>query len=455
MDLLQTILATIVTLGILVTFHEFGHYWVAKRCGVKVLRFSVGFGKPLWRRFDRHGTEFVIAAIPLGGYVKMLDEREAEVPESERHLSFNSKTVGQRIAIVAAGPLANFLLAIAAFWLMFVIGVRTVVPVIGDVEPDSVAEVAGLQVGDELVSVDGDVVRSWDEALLALLGHIGESGEIQLGVKPDALSGTDYSPAQRSLMVDKWLAGVEQPDPLSSLGITPYRPEVPAVIGVLLDGGRAGAAGLQVGDRVIAADDRLVNNWFDWVELVRAKPEQAMRIEIERAGQLQVLELIPARKVQSDGTVIGYIGAGVEAVEWPESLRRTISYGVFGAVMPAVEKTWSVSVLTLDSIRKMIMGLVSVKNLSGPITIAKVAGESAKSGIESFLNFLAILSISLGVLNLLPVPVLDGGHLLFYIVEWIKGSPVPEKVQAFGFQVGIGLIGMLMMLALYNDFARL
>ncbi|WP_426417346.1 sigma E protease regulator RseP [Aestuariirhabdus sp. LZHN29] len=455
MDLLQTIAATIVTLGILVTFHEYGHFWVARRCGVKVLRFSVGFGKPLWRRYDRYGTEFVVAAIPLGGYVKMLDEREGDVPEAERHLSFNSKSVGQRIAIVAAGPLANFFLAVAAFWLMFVIGVSTVVPVVGEVEPGSVAEVAGIQHGDELVSIDGREVRSWNEALLALLGHIGDSGEIEVGVKPGGLESRDYSESRRTLTIDRWLVGAEQPDPLGGLGITPYRPEVAAEIGVVLDGGRAQQAGFKVGDRVLSADGQAVDDWFGWVAQVRKKPEQAMQIEVDRDGQRQTLELIPAPKVQEDGSVIGYIGAGVRPVEWPESLKRTISYGAFEAVVPAAEKTWRVTTLTLDSIRKMFTGLVSVKNLSGPITIAKVAGESAKSGVESFLNFLAILSVSLGVLNLLPVPVLDGGHLLFYIAEWIKGSPVPDRVQAFGYQIGVGLIGMLMMLALYNDFSRL
>ncbi|RRJ85103.1 sigma E protease regulator RseP [Aestuariirhabdus litorea] len=455
MELLQTLLATVVTLGILVTFHEFGHFWVARRCGVKVLRFSVGFGKPLWRRYDRQGTEFVVAAIPLGGYVKMLDEREGNVPESERHLSFNSKSVKQRIAIVAAGPLANFLLAVIAFWLMFVIGVRTVVPVVGEVEAGSPAAVAGIHAGDELVRVDGQAVRSWDEVLLKLLGYIGDSGEIELGVKPNTLEGAGYTEARRHLQVENWLAGVDQPDPLGALGIVPYRPPVEPVIGVLLEEGRARQAGIEVGDRVLAADGEAVADWFAWVERVRLKPEQSMRVELERAGSRLTLELIPARKVQEDGSVIGYIGAGVKPVEWPESLKRNISYGVVGAIVPAVEKTWSVTVLTLDSIRKMIVGLVSVKNLSGPITIAKVAGESAKSGAESFLNFLAILSISLGVLNLLPVPILDGGHLLFYIAEWIKGSPVSDRVQAFGYQIGVGLIGMLMMLALYNDFSRL
>ncbi len=455
MDLIQTVLATIVTLGILVTFHEFGHFWVARRCGVKVLKFSVGFGSPLWSRYDKHGTEFVVAAIPLGGYVKMLDEREGEVPDSERHLSFNSKSVIQRIAIVAAGPLANFLLAIAAFWLMFVVGVKTVVPIIGNVEPGSPAAQAGLKSGDEVVSISGNPVNSWDEALLGLLAHLGDSGAIEIGVKPDALQG-DYqrSDQLKSLPLDNWLAGADRPNPLESLGITPYRPEVPAVIGVLLEGERAVQAGLQVGDKVISANGTLVEDWFAWVALIKESPEQVIRVEVERNGAIVQLDLIPAKRTH-EGSVTGYIGAGAEPVEWPESLKRTISYGAIGAIIPAMKKTWTVTTLTLDSIRKMLSGIVSVKNLSGPITIAKVAGESAKSGLESFLNFLAIISVSLGVLNLLPVPILDGGHLLFYLVEWVKGSPVSDKVQAFGYQIGLGFIAMLMMLALYNDFTRL
>ena len=455
LDTLQTVGAFVLTLGILVSIHEYGHFWVARRCGVKVLRFSVGFGKSLWRWHDRHGTEFSIAIIPLGGYVKMLDEREGSVADDEKHLSFNSKPVLSRIAIVAAGPVANFLLAIVALWLMYLAGVRTVVPQVGEVLPKSPAAVAGIKSGDEIVSVDGEQTPGWQAVNMALLSSLGESKaivvEVSSGTPGEKATGAVY---KRRLSVTDWLVSDEQPNPIRALGIVPFSPAVPAIIGEVVEGGAAQKAGLTGGDKITGADGVVVSDWLQWVELVRGHPEKRMQIQLQRDGQQVVVELTPDVK-ESNGQRIGYIGAGVQPFSWPEELIRTQQFGPVTALLKGAESTWSLTTMTLESIWKMIVGLVSVKNLSGPITIAKVAGASLQSGFANFLYFLGMLSVSLGVLNLLPIPVLDGGHLLFYLVEWVRGKPLSENIQLMGLKIGVTLVMCVMMLALYNDLSRL
>ncbi len=450
MEILQTVLAAIVTLGILVTIHEYGHFWVARRCGVKVLRFSIGFGKGLYHWYDRHGTEYVIAAIPLGGYVKMLDEREGEVPDSLLDQTFNRKSVAQRIAIVVAGPLVNLLFAVFAYWCMFVSGTSTVVPVVGAVVAESPAAQAGLRAEEEILAVDGELTRSWEQVGLRLASRIGESGQLSIRTRPLNSSATELY----TLSISDWQID-EQRGPLFSLGIEPYRPPLPAKIGQLVDNGRAQGAGLRVGDLVLAVDGEAVEDWVALVEIVQQRPEQALRLTLERDGSTVELVVKPAEKEAEDGRIYGYIGAGVEPVGWPDSLLREISYSPLAAVGAAFDKTAQMISLTLESIAKMIQGAISVKNLSGPITIAKVAGASAESGLESFLNFLAYLSISLGILNLLPIPMLDGGHLLYYVIEAVRGRPVSEKVQVMGLKIGMALLMTLMLLAFYNDLARL
>ncbi|HET8791414.1 MAG TPA: sigma E protease regulator RseP [Modicisalibacter sp.] len=449
MNIIQNLLAVIVVLGLLITFHEFGHFWVARRCGVKVLRFSVGFGKPLWSRFDRHGTEFAIAAIPLGGYVKMLDEREAPVAAEEQHRAFNRQSVWARIAIVIAGPLANFLLAVVGYWLLFVVGTTSVAPVIGEVAPGSPADQAGLSRGQEIVAVQGDRTRTWEQVNLELIAAIGHNDALSVTARDGEVAPRDYQ-----VPVTDWLVGQDTPQPLATLGVTPWRPEIPATLGQVLDGEVAAQAGLKPGDRIVAVNDRPLADWMAFVGLVRASPNEPMTLRIERDGEMREVTLTPASR-EEDGAIIGYIGAGVESVSWPEEYRREIRYGPLAALGQSLSRTAEMTVLTLDSIRKMLTGLISPSNLSGPITIARIAGDTARSGLESFISFMAYLSISLGVLNLLPIPVLDGGHLAYYLIEAIRGRPVSATAQAVGLRIGMALVGTLMLMALYFDLMRL
>ncbi|SEI50485.1 regulator of sigma E protease [Allopseudospirillum japonicum] len=449
MQWIQALLALIVTLGILISIHEFGHFWVARRCGVKVLRFSVGFGKPLWRTQDRQGTEYTLAAIPLGGYVRMLDEREAPVPVELQAQAFNRQSVGKRIAIVAAGPLANFLLAIFVYWLVFLQGIQVTPPVIGKVIPDSPAAQAGLQIQDEILAVEGEATPSWQEVSLKLIAHLGHTGPLTLSVQ----SHPDQAPQEVQIQVQRWLADQSQPDPLAGLGIQPDLPPIPAILGKIQAQGAAAQAGLQVGDHILSVDQTQVETWPQFVELIRASAGQVLQVEIMRDQQVQSLSLIPASKPTEEGVSVGYIGAGVAPFE---TQKRTLDYSLFGALGAAVAKTVEMSQLTLASIGKMLTGLIAPENLSGPITIAKVASESATYGLQSFLSFLAYVSISLGVLNLLPIPVLDGGHLAFYLVEALRGGrPLSERTQEAASRLGLAVLASLMLMAFYFDLMRL
>lgn len=468
-EVLQSVAALIVTLSILVTFHEFGHYWVARKCGVHVLRFSVGFGKPFFIKRGKppeYGppaggdvrtraneplppTEFAIAAIPLGGYVKMLDERETFVPDDQKHLAFNNKPIGSRIAIVVAGPAANFLLAIVAYWLLYSVGVTGVVPQLGDIDPASKAGRAGLAEGQEIVAVDGTKTRTWSDVNMALFDRLGDSGEIVISARSPGGSESEHV-----VSVSRWMSNADAPYPASDLGLSLAYPHIPAVIGAVLDGEPAAQAGLQAGDEVTTANGEPVADWGHLVSTIQAHPGEPLDLTIRRDGMTRQVTVTPRVDERDDGPV-GYLGASRNPVEMPADMQREVSYPVYSAWIPALERTWSVTIFTLESIKKMIVGAISHKNLSGPITIAQVANATAQSGLESFIGFIALLSISLGVLNLLPIPVLDGGHLLYYLVELVTGRPVPERVQAWGLQVGLFLIVSIMLLAFYNDIMRL
>ena len=449
MQIIETVLALALTLGILVTLHEYGHFWVARRCGVKVLRFSVGFGKPMFSWYDKHGTEFAVAAIPLGGYVKMLDEREGPVPEELRDQAFTSKPPGQRIAIAAAGPVANFIFAIFAYWLLSVVGVTHVAPIVGQIADESVAERVGLQEGMEIHAVDGHRVSSWRDVNMRILERTGEHGSISMEVSEDGARGTV------SGELSGWGLSDDTPNPLAEFGITPWRPAVPPVLGQISEGGRAEAAGLQPGDRIVAVNGETIGSWFELVDFIRNAPEQTLQVTVERNGSEQSLSVTPEARTEESGQSIGFVGAGVEAISWPEEVLRDVSYGPFAAIPVALSETWADTRLTLVAIKKMVTGLLSPTNLSGPITIARVAEASVSSGFEDFVRFLAYLSVSLGILNLLPVPVLDGGHIVYYTIEALRGKPLSEQAQAFGLRIGMAMILTLMVFALYNDLMRL
>ncbi len=450
MGALYMIVGTLVALGVLVTFHEYGHFWVARRCGVKVLRFSVGFGRPLLRWHDRQGTEFVVAAIPLGGYVKMLDEREGDVPPALMDQAFNRKTVKQRFAIVSAGPIANFLLALLFFWALAMLGSEQVRPVVGAVEVGSLAERGGLAAGQEILEINGKTISGWADVNLQLVRRLGESGSLSLLVR--SVEGGEAQSVELELV--DWLKGAEEPDPIKSLGIRPWRPVVEPVVAQLDPEGPAQAVGVLLGDRLATLNGRPLGEWQEVIDQVRPLHGQSVMLGIERDGQRLELPVTLAERGDGENRR-GYLGAGVAAGEWPDEMLRNVSFGPVEAIGEGLRRTWTMSILTLDSLKKMLFGELSVKNLSGPITIAKVAGASAQSGVGDFLNFLAYLSISLGVLNLLPIPVLDGGHLLFYLVEWVRGRPLSDRVQGWGVQIGISLVVGVMLLALVNDLGRL
>lgn len=456
MTVIQSILSLIFTLGILVTIHEYGHYWVARRCGIKVLRFSVGFGRPIFSWRNKDDTEFVVASIPLGGYVKMLDEREGPVPESLKEYAFNNKPVSQRIAVVSAGPLANFIFAVFAYWLMFLSGFNVLVPEIGKVTEASIAQNAGLQAGYELVSVDGRETPGWRSVNMELLNRIGDTGQISL----QAIPAGGHDAQTFSLDIENWMVGREPHSLLLDLGLTPKKPLIPAVMGSIQPDSPADLGGLQSGDRVIRVNETEISDWLGFVDVIKVSAEKTVEIEVERqvAGQGYITEVLPLKPdvfITETGESIGRLGVSVQAFSYPEGMIRSVSFGPVDSLAQAGSQVWADSKMTLNAIKKMLLGLISLDNLSGPITIAQVASESIRSGSEEFLRFLALLSVSLGILNLLPIPVLDGGHIFYYLVEAVRGKPISEKWQVLGLKVGVSFILVLMSLAFYNDIMRL
>ncbi|MDA5498898.1 sigma E protease regulator RseP [Yersinia aleksiciae] len=457
MSILWSLAAFIIALGILITVHEFGHFWVARRCGVRVERFSIGFGKALWRRTDRQGTEYVIALIPLGGYVKMLDERVEAVAPELRHQSFNNKTVLQRAAIVSAGPIANFLFAVIAYWLVFIIGVPSVRPVVGDISPQSIAAQANISPGMELKSVDGIETPDWDSVRLALVSKIGDK-QTQVGVAPFS-SGNDTSGAanivQKTLDLRQWQFEPDKQDPVVALGIIPRGPQIESVLAEVQPGSAAQKAGLQAGDRIVKVGGQSLDRWQTFVLQVRDNPGKPLVLDIERGSTPLSLTLIPDTKSVGENRSEGFAGVVPKVIPLPDEYRTIRQYGPFTALYQAGDKTWQLMRLTVNMLGKLITGDVKLNNLSGPISIAQGAGVSAEYGLVYYLMFLALISVNLGIINLFPLPVLDGGHLLFLAIEKLKGGPVSERVQDFSYRIGSILLVLLMGLALFNDFSRL
>ncbi|XQW86180.1 sigma E protease regulator RseP [Thalassotalea piscium] len=449
-EFLWNLSSFIVALGILITVHEYGHFWVARKNGVRVERFSIGFGKPLWRRKDKQGTEFVIALIPLGGYVKMLDERVDEVSEEDKPYSFNSKSVYQRIAIIAAGPLANFIFAIFAFYLMFILGMPSVKPIIGDIDANSIAAKSLLNPNSEIIEVAGERTLDWTDVNLALAGSIGEE-KITLSVKEEG----NASAKQYVLDTKQWTFQPDKESAYASLGIKPYRAKTINELALVGENSPAEKYGLKVGDQFVAINGKAErNDWEYFSSEIKKYPSKEILLTVKRNGELINLTLIPD-SVERNGSLIGYLGVAPQSEPYPKQYLIDIVYGPIDAIGKSIEKTWSLIGLSFDMIGKLITGDVSVKNLSGPIGIAQGAGDHAGYGFVYFLGFLGLISINLGIINILPVPVLDGGHLVYYLIELLTGKPVPEKIQEIGFKFGtLALLG-LMSIAIFNDFSRL
>lgn len=450
-DFLFYLAAFVAVLGVLIVVHEFGHYLVARIAGVKVLRFSVGFGRPLWsRRLGSDGTEFSIGAFPIGGYVKMLDEREGRVAPEELHRSFNRKSVWRRMAIVAAGPMANLLLAVVLFWALFVSGTDELKPIFGKPFVGSPAELAGIQHGEQVLRVAGEPIRTWQEMRWSLLRRAVDQGAVELEVINERNEVAIRRLEVKAAKADGW-----QGDALEKLGLTVFRPRIPPVIGSVIPGSPAEDAGLRQGDVIVQIADTVVTTWTDVVRRVRESPEVSISLLVERNGESLSVTVTPERTFER-GAVFGRIGASVdESGADLDALLVRVSYDPVVSLQKAVSETWDKSVFSLQMIGKMITGDISLRNISGPVTIADYAGQSAKLGLGYYLKFLALVSISLAVLNLLPVPILDGGHLLYYVLEIIRRKPLSDRAMEIGQQVGMALMLMLMALAFYNDVNRL
>ena len=451
MSALFIIVAAILLLGPLIAIHEFGHYIVARKLGVKVLVYSIGFGPTLLKwTSKKSGIQYQLSALPFGGYVKMLDEREGNVAEQDLPKAFNRQHPWKRIAIVAAGPLINLAFAVVLFWILFLPSQEQLNTRVGKVLPNTPAATVQMNVGDKITAVDGTPVTTWEKLNFALVDRVGETGAIEVQADRNGQIQTFELPIQNFLKDQSQSA-------LDSLGFMPYRPPIAAIATKLSADGAAIRQGMKEGDKIIAIDGVKMNDWFDVVQTVQAAPEKLLKIDVLRQNQLVHLQIMPQAKRDNMGNVSGVLG--VQSIPGkitiPAEYKQTIQYSPTEAFVMAVDKTGQISGMILNSIVKMVRGLIGLDNLSGPITIAKVAGQSAEMGWQTFISFMALMSVSLGILNLLPIPMLDGGHLVYYFIELIRGKPVSEQIQLVGLKIGMVLLGSMMLLALFNDFMRL
>ncbi len=451
MSALFIVVAAILLLGPLIAIHEFGHYFVARKLGVKVLVYSIGFGPTILKwTSKKSGIQYQLSALPLGGYVKMLDEREENVAEADLPYAFNRQHPWKRIAIVAAGPLINLVFAILLFWVLFLPAQEQLNTRVGKVLADTPAAAAQMQVGDKITAIDGTSVSTWEKLNFALVDRVGETGNIQVQAERAGEIKTFNLPIQNFI-------NDQSQSPLDVLGFTPYRPQIPAIVSKLSEDGAAIRQGMKEGDQIVAIDGVKMNDWYDVVQVVQASPEKLLKVDVLRNNQIQQLEVMPQGKRDNMGNVSGVLGVQSDPgkIVIPEDYKQTIQYSPSEALFMAVDKTGQLSSMILNSIVKMVRGLIGLDNLSGPITIAKVAGQSAEMGWQTFISFMALMSVSLGILNLLPIPMLDGGHLVYYFIELIRGKPVSEQIQLVGLKIGMVLLGSMMLLALFNDIMRL
>ncbi len=452
-SVLLSVVAFIIAIGVLVTIHEFGHYWVARKMGVKVLRFSIGFGKPLWKKVaGADQTEYVLAAIPLGGYVKMLDEREGDVNSAELDRAFNRKSVWARIAIVLAGPVANLILAVLLYWLIFIVGITGIAPIVGEPLAETPAALAGFKSEDKIVRINGKSTPTWNTVYVGLLDGI-VSGDRNIDV---TVNTADGSVETRQLGLAKELLNQEG-DVIGSIGLSRWWPDVDPVIGGIVPGGAAEASGLKVGDRILTSDGVAVATWRDLVEIIRASAGKTLKLAVVRDNTEMAIELTPILRETPQGE-IGFIGARETQSQSliDEKLRTVERYSPVAALGKAFTRTIDMISVSVKMIGKLLTGQASLKNtVSGPISIAQFAGQSVSVGIDHYLSFIALVSISLGVFNLFPVPMLDGGHLLYYAWEVVTGRQVSERVQLFGQQIGLAMLGTLMIFVFYHDILRL
>jgi regulator of sigma E protease len=442
---MHSLIFFLIALAILIVIHEYGHFWVARKCGVKVLRFSVGFGKPIWQKLGKDGTEYVLAPIPLGGYVKMLDEREMPVDEEQAQFAFNRQSLAKRVAIVSAGPLANLIFAIMAYWVLFSVGVSGIKPIVDDVHPASLAAQAGFNPGDEILQIDGKQTPTWNSVYKALIqkAEYGDRAEISV-----LTSGVEHQYALVVPQLDIEQAG----SVLDKIGLEPLRPSIKPILGEIVPDSPADKAGLKAGDILLSSEQMRIDSWAKWVELIQASAGEVLNIDVDRNGQRLALTLTP--QTGEDGK--GRIGAAVDASQTaiPQELQAELRYGPVQAVSQAVLQTWDFSSSTLKSLWGMVTGKVSTDNLGGPISIAQIAGSSAEQGLTSFISFLAMISITLGILNLLPIPMLDGGHLAMFALEAVRGKPLTVSMQLQIQKVGFLILIVVMFIAFSNDLTR-
>ena len=451
MNILFIIVAAILLLGPLIAIHEFGHYWVARKLGVKVLVYSIGFGPTVLKwTSKKSGIQYQLSALPLGGYVKMLDEREGNVSAEDLPYAFNRQSPLKRIAIVAAGPLVNLIFAVLLFWILFLPAQEQLNTRVGKVIENTPAAQVEMRSGDKIIAVDGTATPTWEKLNYALIDRVGETGTIQIQADRDGQVQTFNLPIQQFLKD-------QSQSPLDVLGFLPYRPHIQPVVHKLSEDGAAIRQGMKEGDVIVAIDNKKINDWFEVVDIVQKSPEKLLNIEVMRQGEIVQLKVMPQGKRDNMGNTTGMLGVQAQSgqINIPAEYKHTIQYNPVEAFVVAVEKTGQLSSMILGSIVKMIRGLIGLDNLSGPITIAKVAGQSAEMGWQTFISFMALMSVSLGILNLLPIPMLDGGHLVYYIIELIRGKPVSEQIQLVGLKIGMVLLGSMMFLAIFNDFMRL